>query len=305
MSVPIPIISRTAYPQKQTGVALLAFILILLVASSAMLLHRLSAETTNPWERAANDIAILNEAKQALIAFAVHYPFSVKNPPDLDDWLTSTSENRKGPGRLPCPNLKYEGINFPSCSFGGNNTNVGWLPWEGIGVSELRDTAGQRLWYSINNSNRFIQNRLNANTPNPDQNNGLGDYLSIVDTNGNTIAEDIVAVVIAPGPPLPGQSRPTNPADSDIIDYIADYLECDNQNLGNDNFQIFSLRLPSLDNECTGNDTLVFIQHDELMAVVKQVVEQICQSLDIGAPTPPWFEHNQWNTSGIACPANP
>jgi len=162
----------------------------------------------------------LNQAKQALIAYAVSvYP----------------SGNVR-PGDLPCPDMNNDGKKeVISCGNAAGTTGqalrLGRLPWKSLGIPDLRDGSGERLWYAV--SNNFKENT--RNTPLNSDSSGSIRY---VDSDGNVVP-DVIAVIIAPGPPLErlnavaaqdrspaGENTPSNYLDktatednSDFIDY--------------------------------------------------------------------------------------
>lgn len=128
----------------------------------------------------------MREAKEALIAYAATH---------------STL-----PGRLPCPEdpnfigKPNEGNQQSSCS---NALPVtGRLPWRSLGLNNPANT-GEALWYV--RSPGFANTPINSNSLGKLQLDGISDIA--------------VALVIAPGPALPGQSRstpsPSNPPDPD------------------------------------------------------------------------------------------
>ena len=108
------------------------------------------------------------------------------------------------PGSLPCPDIDNDGILTLGVDYtaGGVCTSlIGRLPWRTLGLPDLRDDAGERLWYAL--SDRFSDNT------------GTGPINS--DTQGNRTVYDentavtktaaAVAVIFAPGPALAGQNR--------------------------------------------------------------------------------------------------
>ena len=168
---------------NQSGAALLAFVMILVVASSLLLLKALHNSSI---ERDKITTTVLAQAKDALIGRAV-----------MDS---------ERPGRLPCPDTNNDG----SAEAFVDNTcpsYSGRLPWKSLGLPELLDASGQRLWYALSPalSNNLVQ-PVNSLT--------VGDL---------TVGEQspLAAIILAPGPPLAGQTaRPSNS--------IADYLDDSN-----------------------------------------------------------------------------
>lgn len=178
-------------PAHQTGAAFLALLLALLTGSSWLLLSDLNAQTQARQRDARNRLA-LNQAKQALLFYAMNYPDLRGNP-------------EKGPGFLPCPDRDNDGRPESNCSANAGTT-IGRLPFTILGLDDPRDQSGERLWYAVSDNLRnTLPNAAVVNSATP----GL---LSVDGVN------DLAAVVIAPGAPVGAQGgRPGNDA--------AEYLE--------------------------------------------------------------------------------
>lgn len=177
----------------QRGAALLAFMLILIAGSAALLLSRLDAHAYAGARNVASQRVLL-DAKQALIRYAMMYP-------DL------TGIPGTGPGLLPCPDFDGDGAADNCGTTTADKVQLGRLPYRNLGTAPLRDSVGEHLWYAV--SDNFKESlgalvTINSNGP---------EGRITVDA-----ADDIVAVVIAPGTALGFQNgRPGNDAD--------DYLE--------------------------------------------------------------------------------
>lgn len=175
---------------RQRGVVLILLLLVLGVGALALLVTGLNRATPR-LERDRVTSEALARAKEALIGFAV----SDRPPP-----------RKPMPGALPCPDIDNDGS--ADTLYGGSCTAyIGRLPWKELGIPDLRDVAGECLWYALSPvfrnampvSNRgTAANRLNSNT---------AGTLSVYDGNGAVLAAPVIAVVIAPGAPLPGQTR--------------------------------------------------------------------------------------------------
>lgn len=187
---------------RQSGAAFLAFMLVLIVSSTWLLLSDLNAHV-QPHSRGADSRLALNRAKRALLFYAMNYPDLRNNP-------------EKGPGFLPCPDQDNDGRAETNCA-ANTGTTLGRLPFTILGLDDPRDSSGERFWYAVSDNFRNTQSNdtvLNSETPGQLSVDGTG---------------DIVAVIIAPGEPIGGQhARPGNNA--------ADYLEDDNAGIGPGSF---------------------------------------------------------------------
>jgi type II secretory pathway pseudopilin PulG len=232
-------------PHKQSGAALLALMLVIIAGASYMLVSNLNANTRF-YNRQIETSVVLSEAKAALIAYALTYPENV-NP-------------NEGPGYLPCPDRTnpesidqtFVGRAGTSCSLVGGTT-VGRFPWKTLRTNDLRDHAGERLWYAVSENfknNPKVMGYLNSDTP--------GSLL--VDT-----VDDIIAVIFAPGAPVANQDRDRSNS-TKLLD-PANYLEGGNEVINNKYVSRFFGEF---------NDQLVFITRKELMEVVEQrIVNQV------------------------------
>ena len=196
------------------GIAGLAFALSFAASGSAAQRDRLT-------ERA------LAQAREALIAYAADRPISAE----------------VGPGYLPCPDLDDDGWAESTCGSmtgdSGQAQRLGRLPWKTLGLPDLRDGEGERLWYAVSSKYKGLLNCAVSRAcldMSPDA--ALG-TISVRDRSGTllndgTVAEayraneaGAVAVVIAPGAPLTRvnadasdgtvQRRDCAPGDCDLL----------------------------------------------------------------------------------------
>jgi hypothetical protein len=160
---------------RQNGIALLALLLILVLAGSALFLSYAHQGYTKP-ERDAQTVTVLAQVKEALIARAV------------------TDANR--PGSLPCPASDGNGI-APLLIGSECPSYTGWLPWRTLDIPDLRDDSGERLWY-------ILDRRLRDATSAQPINSTVTTNLTLDGSGG------IAALIIAPGRALAGQDRTVN-----------------------------------------------------------------------------------------------
>ncbi len=123
---------------RQRGVAVLLLVVTLILGAAAVF-YGLTTATSPEIERDRKTAEALATAKAALIGYATGVA--------IDD---SVSVARLGD--LPCPDRDDSGT--PSPNFGSVTCNVqtgriGRLPWKTLGLPDLRDGDGERLWYAV------------------------------------------------------------------------------------------------------------------------------------------------------------
>jgi hypothetical protein len=154
----------------------------------------------------------------------------------------AADDNR--PGSLPCPDTDNDGV---AELLSGNEcpSYIGRLPWRTLGLPDLRDASGERLWYALSRSLR------DDNSAQPINSDTAGD-LAII---GPSAAIDVAAIVIAPSAALTGQNRAANPNSA------AHFMEGEN-NDGNNTYQTATTS-PAF------NDRLLAITRNQLFNVVE------------------------------------
>ncbi len=197
---------------KQQGVAILLFLLILFVSGSAAVITAMNYSSRNTdmgrllVEHEDTDIR-LEIAKSALFLYAMR---SAENFPGT------------GPWRFPCPDLNSDGLPENSCNTA--NLAFGRLPKSATLASgatfdfvdaylEPDAIRHLELWYAVTPAFSSASTSLTT---------AAGGNFTV---NGES---DVVAVILAPGSPVSGQTRPSNSA--------GDYLEGGNENIANNNF---------------------------------------------------------------------
>jgi type II secretory pathway pseudopilin PulG len=143
------------------------------IAATALIVS--AGTSTNEKLGAAEKTAkALASARDALIAFAVSVPDSARL------------------GDLPCPATDYStGIAASTCNT--TASRQGYLPWNTLGLPDLRDGTGAPLLYAVSN---VFKNSPRTGTLNSDT---AGEF----SVNG----ENAIAVVFAPGAPIGTQDR--------------------------------------------------------------------------------------------------
>lgn len=116
----------------QRGQALLAMLVILVLGLSATI-YALVRPTSSTVERDKITAAALAQAKAALIGYAA----------GVNDLAGG-----ERPGDLPCPDSNDSGApGTPNCNT--QALRIGRLPWKTLGLHDLRDGDGERLWYAV------------------------------------------------------------------------------------------------------------------------------------------------------------
>lgn len=231
---------------KQRGVALMVMLVVMVMGATAFLVSSFNRSGLQI-ARDQKTAEVLAQAKEALIGRAVTYT----------DY----------PGSLPCPDTNNDGI-----SDAGGSTEcpsyIGRLPWKTLGLPDLRDAAGERLWYTLSrNVRRYDSVRpLNSNTT------------GTLNVTGTNTASGLIALVFAPGANVGSQSRSesqmaacTTTSDTRKESLCAaNYLEGSNANPSpgaapNQDYQNSNASLPF-------NDQLVSISRDQLFLPVEKRV---------------------------------
>ena len=253
--------------KPQSGFALLIFVVVLMGFGGTIAASFLGSKVESVNQNKDNhDYEVLRKAKQALLSFAVDY--TVDN-----DFYEM--------GRLPCPDATFtaitEGIQSGNC--GARHANaVGYLPWKTLGMEVLRDSNGECLWYVVSGD---YKGSPKADMLNEDS-NGL---LWIQDENGIpyhgvTPGDRPIAIIIAPGGQLQGQTR--NLADNNMAHCRGNYTEAnylesggivnyatDHLNSADDIWTYLHGSLGSRLDNSNFNDKMVWISKDEYWDAVK------------------------------------
>jgi hypothetical protein len=157
-----------------------------MTAIAAMLLvYGSSSEVARTTKAQRKTQAALEYARQALIGRAIG------------------DANR--PGSFPCP----DGDNDGSADlFAGSAcpSYIGRLPWRTLGIGDLRDESGERLWYALSPT---FRDHPAAPALNSDSAGSLTVYSG---TDATTITREAVVIVFAAGSTLPTQARDDNTA---------------------------------------------------------------------------------------------
>lgn len=196
--------------------AIVAIILLGAAASAAALAGSLRAIAA---QREAATQRSLAQAREALVSHAADRAI---------DAIV-------GPGYLPCPDLDDDGWAESTCGslsgHLGQAQRLGRLPWKTLGLPDLRDGDGERLWYAVSTRHKGLLNcAASAACVDMSPPHAVG-TITLRDASGALIHDGTrsdagrgagaAAVVIAPGAPLEragdgrAQRRDCAPADCD------------------------------------------------------------------------------------------
>ena len=207
---PLP---RRAHAQ---GFVLIAILVLLTMGGLYFFVSNLTPGAIELRQKEKTEAALVH-AKEALLGYALKY---------RDEEAAQGNPNRMY-GYLPLPDLGTTRNTNISCTTEGCDANtpagiacdgnniyptiIGRLPWRTLGTGPLRDGHGECLWLIVS-SLHLRKQCLNPVLP-PMNWDTLG-QLDIVTANGSSalnsalaIHDRPVAVIFAPGPPLPGQNR--------------------------------------------------------------------------------------------------
>lgn len=127
------------------GFALVLAAVALLLAAGWVLAASFTGFATTPARHRASEMS-LAQAREALLAFATDRP--------IDPIV--------GPGYLPCPDADGDGWAEATCGSlsgdSGQEQRLGRLPWKTLGLPDLRDGFGERLWYAVSSKHKGLLN---------------------------------------------------------------------------------------------------------------------------------------------------
>ncbi|NNM81967.1 MAG: hypothetical protein HKL98_05115, partial [Burkholderiales bacterium] len=163
------------------GLASLFFIAILAMVGIYLVAAMPATDPGNA-QGAKDTSLVLSEARDALIGYAV--------------------SDATRPGELPCPDMNDDGVIQIATDYVGSNCKsyVGRLPWKTLNLPDLRDAAGERLWYAISpayhaNGSAILDSDTSG-------------ALTVYASDGLTLfSSNAVAVIFSPGAALNWQTR--------------------------------------------------------------------------------------------------
>lgn len=269
---------------KQAGAALI-FMTFILALGMAAYVMKVANTTAVEYDKVAKTNNALQQAKSALIAWAV----SNNNSPGEMPWPDrNTDSDYEGDspydGKSDCvtTTFQYSYLIGQLPIYGQTNPCV--APQTGLGAN-YRDADGNRLWYAVSrnlvydyeNSEHPVINPGMINAPYTDfpylRQTGTTAYpwLTVyrVNSDGTTtlISDRVAAVIMSPGQALDGQDREGAPGAIDFLDSITvGGFTYSNRGYATADEDFFIVEENSISS--TFNDRLVYITIDELMDAV-------------------------------------
>ena len=234
-------IGNSHWPGRQRGLALMVLLVLFATAASYMFVSSLNrGSVALSLTRAEKNRAVMQQAKEALLAYAA------------SETLQGGSGSFR-PGRLPCPDrTNVNGSAASSCA--GVNL-LGRLPYKTLGIEELRDASGERLWYAVSNNFKTGAGVVNADTQ------------GTITVSGLAPATNAVAVVFSPGARLGSQDRSTA-----NMNTATNYLEGVNSDTNYDKYIAATENVTDSVVANLFNDQLLVITEQDLFAAVEPVV---------------------------------
>ncbi|OIR15792.1 hypothetical protein GALL_32930 [mine drainage metagenome] len=254
--------SRTTslYIQRQRGAAMMIMLVIMIIGVITFLVGALSNSTLkSARDQQAADVLV--QARDALIGRAV--------------------SDASHPGSLPCPDSHPPGnppgspaaaLEGTSDPMSGNDcpNYLGRLPWKTLGLPDLRDGNGERLWYALS---RTLRDSISAQPINSDTQG----WLSLT---GTITLNNVAAIVFAPGAALCGQSRTTSATANQYLETVSTISAT----------APTAITVRAASNDCSNqpyNDNLLAITTDQIFQPVEmRIAREVKVCLDEYAAAP-------------------
>lgn len=197
-------------------------LVILVIGAVAIFASSLNSSTLQI-ARDQKTAEALVQAKEALIGYAAKVHIS-----------NSSAANQPRPGDLPCPDTDNDGDAESWCgdaSGSAQTRRIGRLPWKTLGLPDLRDGSGERLWYAVSNN---FKNNTRTTCTSPGQtgclNSDTAGTISIFTPDGTRLHDGsdstgAIAVIIAPGDALQRQDGLQQDRGTANINIASNYLD--------------------------------------------------------------------------------
>jgi hypothetical protein len=229
---------------RQGGIALLLLVVTIALAAMSYFVSTMSTAEMR-LKRVDSTAGALQRAKQALIAYAVTYG-------DIDADTNGVPDFPGEYGFLPCPDYNAglsEGLEDNGNCGAQSVSRLGYLPWRTLGLPGLKDESGTCLMYAVSGDYKNDESAFPSNKASLLNEDSHGMF-QVVDDGGTVLQglnpdERVVAIILAPGLPLQGQSRSVDAAGTvcgeDYANYSA-YLDAvggiDNSTVSNAAYQL-------------------------------------------------------------------
>jgi hypothetical protein len=289
---------------KQKGAALIIFAIFLVLMVIAYLIRMFDPVALQA-ARDDKNAQFLAQAKQTLISHSVSRAMAAERPGDMPrpDYFPVDEIpllNYDGNSETGC--VKVDSLNLPIIPLNlittGNVRCLGRLPWRTVGLSipnpSENDPTGSMPWYAVSANlvdptclellNPNTLNIVNSPPPAPLDCSGTTlpyPWLTVIDSLGNILSNQVAAVIMSPGAILAGQSRPAAP-----LGGVANYLDTVTVPAGcvglcvpagtysNADFDNIFVIPPPFIAGSAANDRLVYITIEELMTAVERRATQ-------------------------------
>lgn len=203
--------------RKQHGAVLIVMLVIMILGTVTFLINSLSSASIVT-QRKVKSSDLLVQAKDTVIGYTL--TGGSNQPPGgmmLPDVLSNSepTPNYDGASEGGCFDITKP-LNSPpytplTSSSISNMRCLGRLPWKNLNLSiegpSENDPTGYMPWYAFSRNlvdpNTSVNSELLTTNPYP--------WLTVRDMNGNILSSRVAFVIIIPGLPLNGQTRPTSP----------------------------------------------------------------------------------------------
>jgi len=160
-------LNRRALHSRQSGVAFLLLIVVLVLSTATLMITQIS-RNQQTIARSTNTVDAMRLSRDALLGYAL---------------------SQSVPGVLPCPDADGDGDSDVIGS--GCSAVAAWLPFRTLGLDDIRDSSGAKLWYAVD----------------PNYTHGVAPFNSSSVSNLHANNEIAAFVLLAPNVSLDGQVR--------------------------------------------------------------------------------------------------
>ena len=223
--------NRVGERRGQRGAVLLAALTATLVAGTSFMLARMENTAAPRAREAAATARALADAKRAIVGWSVGAGLAgdgAEHVPGVLPFPDRNNDTRGYDGRADCVTSGLSDHHLIGRFARAGETSP--CPDRALGVV-FRDGSGEPLWYAVS---RNLVNHRGGSSLDPPINPSLLDatpvypWIRLIDAGGGVLTAsdgeplEIAAVIIAPGPPLAGQTRTgAAPGAAEYLDSVA------------------------------------------------------------------------------------